>query len=720
MHASLEAINTGLELPRQNSPSLKGYLALQFVELSTAVRDFVLEIAISRYRPDEIAAVRNLIQAIIRSLLSVKPETSLFDDEITTQKSTRLPAEFHQHAADLIRSLLAGPTGRLIEAMKVAVQDSDHVLLHLGGQKARPGSIAPAVHLLKVAKEEFDAADLALLSRPDLPASYAKQPECIDLLLFVHPIRQAADKVEAFAQKVLEMQQSNRGWRILPYSYPWKKASTRSNAQVRHDRGGLTAGFYFRSQKQLQQTMTSLQSISYVPLARQEQSHSGPQGSTMFDAREPKTNQAATFNQDEMKGLRRRLWETLHRLQGFESRFALKVTLVIILISIPAWLDQSRDWYNENESWWAVVMIWIMMHPRVGGTFQDLMVRMFYAALGAIWAGFAHAAGNGSPYVIGVFALIYLVPMLYRFTQSSHPRSGLVGCISFTVVSLTAYTNAQGQPAVQIAWTRGLAFVVGVFAAIVVNWALWPFIARHELRKSLAAMLLHSAILYRGVVAKYIYFKDGQEPGPEDIVRSEMLEGRLREGFVRIQQLLKLTKHEMRLRAPFDPEPYSALISACEAFFEYLVQVRQSSLYFLSSMRSPASSSTAAALISYRRDAVAAILLNLYILACALRAGEPVPRYLPSAAAAREKLLNQMEIVEAEAAARERAEELVRSKSPDSIQSSHSAKVAKERGQRRWADVYEYAFSGALTDIVEEVQEMQRFTIEICGEAKWG
>ena len=111
--------------------------------------------------------------------------------------------------------------------------------------------------------------------------------------------------------------------------------------------------------------------------------------------------------------------------------------------------------------------------------------------------------------------------------------------------------------------------------------------------------------------------------------------------------------------------------------------------------------------------------MNLYILACALRAGEPVPRYLPSAAIARGKLLNKMETLEAEAAARERAEELVRSKSPDSIQSSHSVKVAKELGQRRWADVYEYAFSGALTDIVEEVQEMQRLTMEICGETKW-
>lgn len=40
------------------------------------------------------------------------------------------------------------------------------------------------------------------------------------------------------------------------------------------------------------------------------------------------------------------------------------------------------------------------------------------------------------------------------------------------------------------------------------------------------------------VVAKYVYFEEGKAPTKEDIHRSEVLEGRLREGFVRIRQLL--------------------------------------------------------------------------------------------------------------------------------------------------------------------------------------
>lgn len=100
----------------------------------------------------------------------------------------------------------------------------------------------------------------------------------------------------------------------------------------------------------------------------------------------------------------------------------------------------------------------------------------------------------------------------------------------------------QGSlPIVTLSWSLGLAFVVGVVSAVVVNWVLWPFVARHELRKSISAMLFHSAIIYRGVVSKYIYYEDGQAPGKDDIERSEELEGRLREGFVRIRQLMVIS-----------------------------------------------------------------------------------------------------------------------------------------------------------------------------------
>jgi hypothetical protein len=85
-----------------------------------------------------------------------------------------------------------------------------------------------------------------------------------------------------------------------------------------------------------------------------------------------------------------------------------------------------------------------------------------------------------------------------------------------------------------------------------------------------------------------------------------------------------LTRHEIRLRAPFDPLPYSALCDSCERFFEYLVAVRQSALFFHPRFIRD-NDEAVERLLSYRRDAVAAVMTNLYILAGALRAGRKVP-----------------------------------------------------------------------------------------------
>jgi len=88
-------------------------------------------------------------------------------------------------------------------------------------------------------------------------------------------------------------------------------------------------------------------------------------------------------------------------------------------------------------------------------------------------------------------------------------------------------------------------------------------------------------------------------------------------------------------------------------------------------------------MVPVRRDAVASILMNLYILAGALRAKRPVPRYLPSAAAARKRLLDRMAEIEKES----EKERVVRPRSG-------------VRG-RRWADVYRggFPFSSFFPDI---------------------
>ena len=564
-HEAFSTISECLVFPRSNDLPLRRDLSWHFVKLSTAVRDFTIEISISRFDPNDVRPMRNLTQSVIRSLLSVKPDTQLFDIRFvggeqenhndprsTTQTEHSSWQGSTQLVLELIARHLANPTRDLIDAMVKVIASCDAVVADIGGQHffLRPLHDSPDhLHFLQAlssAIRSFDAADAGLIADPMLPPRASTIPEVVSLFLFVHPLRQAADSIKALAEKIYQIQQRRRGWNFRFPSYPLRKQFNRTNAQVRHDRGGLTAGFYFRTKAQLDRTLADLQSRPFIPTSQKPPDGASTRDSTADSADQRKSTACGpTFARPETEAFRYKVWVILHRMQGFESRFALKVVLVTTLLSIPAWLEQSRDWWNTYESWWTVVTVWLMTHPRVSGTFQDLAARLICVILGAVWGGLAYRAGNGNPYVMATFAAIFMIPMMHRYTQSAHPRSGLSGCITFTVVSLTALTN-EGRPStVTIAWTRGLAFGVAILASILTNWIMWPFVARHELRKSLSAMMLHLAILYRGVVSKYIYYDEGHEPSAQDIERSEMLEGRLREGFVRIRQLLELTRHEI-------------------------------------------------------------------------------------------------------------------------------------------------------------------------------
>ncbi|RFU35333.1 hypothetical protein B7463_g964, partial [Scytalidium lignicola] len=699
LHDAFAVMQDSLVLPQSDNTTMHRRLAQTFVDLSQAYRDLVLDISVTRFRPKDVLALRNLMQGVVRSLLSLKMETELFDFETSrspheSSSESSSPAvsgvtldssqagnkavidvdtpnleppifrtDTEERAVKLVSNKLAKPTLDLLSDIRSSLSRCDTVLMDMSGYRKYLGpplevsdDILGALVKLRRAMVHYDKQEAGLLDDPALPSSYSDHAEVVELFLFVRPVRQAATTVEALIMKVMEMQQRRSGWRLYLPSYSIQKALSRTNAQVRHDRGGLTAGFYFKSQQRLAEVMKGMTNV-YRPLrpkpnadhkdSESDSAATGLETVETLGAYEEEKNTSIHPNASSTTKLRYKIWLVLHRLQGFETRFALKVAFATTLLSIPAWLEQSRGWWNQNESWWAVVFVWLMMHPRVGGNIQDLVTRALCGILGALWGGLAYRAGNGNPYVMAVFAAIYMIPMMYRYTQSTHPRSGLVGCISYVAISTAAY-NAAGLPSVtKIAWTRGVAIVIGVVSAVLMNSMLWPFVARHELRKALSAMLVYSSVIYRGVVAKYVYYEAGEQPGPEDIRQSEITEGRLREGFVRIPSM---------------------------------------------------------SLLSYRRDAVAAILMNLYVLAGALRVNRKVPRYLPSSAAARKRLLDHMAEIDTNLSPHE--ENAGSSTAPDS----------SDKEMRKWSQIYSYSYSQSLTGCVQQLEQLEKYVKDIVGE----
>ncbi|KAI1410469.1 hypothetical protein F5Y13DRAFT_181393 [Hypoxylon sp. FL1857] len=721
LHQAFAVMLDGLGLTRVESRRLRRRLTQTFVGMSQAYRDLVIDFSITLFDPKDVLALRNLIQGVVRALLSLNSETRILDrpesphglshnrpilDEFIVDMDEKYHGAENEEEKRLVKfvaSNLADPTEELLLSMKSALSSCDAVLMemcghrqYLGPPKDVSSDLPGALVKLRRRIIAFSNCQDNVLASDTLPLSYAESPAVVKLFAYCRPVHQAATAIEALLVKVNEMQQRRPKYpKFHPPSYPFWKAMHRTNAQVRHDRGGVTAGSYFKSFSDIAVIIQKIKSRDFQPLPRDDDESTNEGHDTSY----------ATMTADELEDdysiktnhVRHEIWAFLHRLQGFETRFGLKTAMITSLLSIPAWQSHNHGWWDSYEVWWGVVMAWLIMGPRTGGNIQDLFTRALCAVLGSLWAGLSYAAGNGSPYVIAVFAVIFMLPMIYRYTQSAHPRSGLVGCISFTVVSL-AEVAAQGKPSpATIAATHGTAMVVGVVASVIVNWILWPFVARHDLRKAVATMMFYCSIVYRSIVSRYVYYEEGDEPTKEDIRASEILEGRLREGFVRLRQLLGLTRHEIRLRAPFDPLPYSALIDCCERFFEYVVTARQASLFYHPHFIRD-NTEFAIDLLGHRRDAIASILSNLYVLSGALRADRKVPKYLPSAAASRKQLLDQMRALETELAA-----------------SGRLSADEKSEG-RKWAQIYSHSYNESLTGCVEQLEELEKYTKLIVGE----
>ncbi|ROT34848.1 hypothetical protein SODALDRAFT_317301 [Sodiomyces alkalinus F11] len=739
-------MQNALNVPRPRDRHIQRLLARSFVNIGVAYRDFAIDISISRFRPSDVRNLRNLMQAVIRSLLLLKTETRLFENwdppegitspvtvtisdadtlgvaaEFSGSSDTRPPGSGQQDAVlpRTVARQLAEPTREVISSMKSTLLSCNAALMDISGYRASLGppknvplNIEEALAELQRANEKFDRADDELNGPGGLPFSSLTAPEVAELLVFSRYIRMAATSIYALGTHVQSMKQSSTSRRLHRPSYPVNKIVNYANTQVQHDRGGVTASLYKSTFHDIWVLIESIKSREHHPSSSRGLAPWPSATSTntnMTTVEKTPTRMEADEDPGPKSRRRRimyRIWRVLHRLQGFESKYAVKVCILTVSLAVPAWSQQSRGWWNQYETWWAVVTAWLMVHPRIGGNVQDLFTRAFCAVLGAAWAGAAYAAGDGNPYVMAIFSAIFMLPMLYRFTQSAHPRSGIAGCVSFTVVSLSLVTSEGRATPAFMAVTRGLAFLVGTVSAVVINWLLWPFIARHELRKALSSMLFFQSVIYRSTLSRYVYYDDEGQPTQEDIERSEMLEGRLREGFVRIRQILIMTRHELRLRAPFDPLPYSALADACEHFFGHLVSIRQAALYYNpGNIRSD--DDIAARLLPYRRDAIASILSNLYILAGALKSDRKVPRYLPNAAAARKRLLGKMAEIEKEVADRQTHVDA----------DYHDAKTPQSAGGfEKWAHIYAHALNESLTGCVAQLREMERYLKLIVGE----
>ncbi|ODQ64853.1 hypothetical protein NADFUDRAFT_4077, partial [Nadsonia fulvescens var. elongata DSM 6958] len=710
------------------------------INMTEFFRSFCNEITISTFKANEVKLIRNYIQVAISRIRAIPVPTVLFkplptesDDGTVKPGSESLYVGKHSSISPItiVKRFFETPTRDVLYAMVHLLESCDSFIAYSCHGKQ--------IVMDKSKNENCEINHKSMfLNSDENTQSLLSTQEVLDIFLFIYYTKQTTKSFIKLSRQLVILSQHRRRWNTnLPY-YPIMRALRRSTRQIIHDRGGETASYYYRTKREVDETFVrvyNLNTSKYAP----KNGHSNSKGAGKFYVNSAIDHMDFSEKVYQTDSLRYRTWKALHRLQGYESRFSIKASIITLMLCLPAWISNKGDvktyWYDEYESWWAAIFALLILHPRVGGNFHDLLVRSIWCVMGVIWGGFSFAAGNGNPYVICVFCAIFMIFTIYRYSISHHPRSGLIGCVGFTYVSLGLYLDSQYDQKVGViqgTWVRGISLLAGLFSVILIDWVLWPFVARHEVRKSMFTILSNISQCYQIVTDRYLYHDEDDDPTELALELSEIREARMRQSLHAFKNLLQMTKHEPSLRGNFEVKPYEQLIDLCEAVFQKIVVARISSTYF-KVYEHDKNEDTTKTLMSLRRDSVASVLLIFYILSNGFKSKNKIPRYLPSAVAARNHLYNQIAELEIElldsdnrsinpnSSSGTPAEEpdqtgsLTRNISFGKINDDVPSSSVKEKGIV-WREVHEAAFSKAFTDMTEDLERIVSCSKLILGE----
>lgn len=121
---------------------------------------------------------------------------------------------------------------------------------------------------------------------------------------------------------------------------------------------------------------------------------------------------------------------------------------------------------------------------------------------------------------------------------------------------------------------RTTTLIIGLFAALILNWMVWPFIAREAIRETLACTIGDLGDYFSYVMGTFLYHDEGLFPTSDEFKEAERMERKLGKMLNTCKVLLELTDHEPRLKGPFPKEFYREMIISAHNLLDRMMSLR--------------------------------------------------------------------------------------------------------------------------------------------------
>ncbi|KAK9761943.1 hypothetical protein K7432_012766 [Basidiobolus ranarum] len=338
---------------------------------------------------------------------------------------------------------------------------------------------------------------------------------------------------------------------------------------------------------------------------------------------------------------------TVRSFGGREFKFALKMALTLLLVSLPGFIDTTSPWYKASQGHWGVLTVMAIMNRSSGVSVSIGFWRLLSALVGSFWGYLAWISSQGNIYVVMIFTYVFAFPSLAIFMSGHKGSLGTVGLISFIAVLYSMYSSVKvfsipvTESALKIAMNQAANMIYALTVSLIIDMLMWPYLARVELRRHLAKVFHESGEIFNGIIHLTNIGK------PEESSEFFEYQDRIQAGVMKLQRridkagvLLNLAISE-RTRISGGPYPsadYAELIYCIQNILDELSCLGNSEVQIPKSLGHEILQS----LGNSREEIRSIVRLNFYVLSNGYRYSTPIPKFLPSALAARSRFISDL------------------------------------------------------------------------------
>jgi len=324
-----------------------------------------------------------------------------------------------------------------------------------------------------------------------------------------------------------------------------------------------------------------------------------------------------------------------------DAKYAIKLAVAVLLVTWPSFVGQWNMWYYLNRGLWAALQLVLITEVAIGATVWIFLLRIVGTTIGCCWGLAAFEASKGHRVVAVVMLVIGIVPSAYVQLGTKYIKAGMVCIISMCIVVLATLDNTTvSGTAIETFLRRLIAFLIGAFVALAVQFVVLPVRARDRLVESLAAAIRKitemEACLAHGI-------ESGKNIGarsPEVSERFEAAQNKAQDALAAAGTFLPFCAQEPRLKGSFAGLAlvYQEVLYVLHQIIDRMDNMLQLRKEYGSAILEDLNEEVYA----YRRNLAGSITLILFAVHEALTMKLPLPQFLPSARLAHMRLVNRV------------------------------------------------------------------------------